>query len=147
MATLPITLIMAGVAAIMSLWLGIRVSRLRIRHKILVGDGDDPLVRARMRAHSNFSEYMPVFLILVASIELAGGDRLWLWAAAALFILARLAHPFGMDKTKPHPLRAAGATVTWAVLLGLGIWAIAIGYAELGRPDFVTYASAARAST
>ena len=138
MATLPITLVMAGVAALINIWLGLRVSILRLRHKILVGDGGNEVVRARMRAHANFAEYAPLFLILVAAIELAGGDETWLWVAALLFVLARLAHPFGMDRTSPHPLRMAGAALTWALLLGLAAWAIAIGYSELGRPE-ITY--------
>ena len=146
MNTLPITLVMAGVSALISLWLGIRVSQLRIKHKVLVGDGGNDLVRSRMRAHANFTEYAPIFLILVAAIELARGSPTWLWIVAAIFILARLAHPFGMDKPRPHPLRMIGATVTWVVLAGLAAYAIAIGYAELGEPR-ITYAWAPRAST
>src|SRR3712207_1417931 len=65
MTTLPITLTIAGAAALMNLWLGLRVSMLRRRHKVSIGDGGNDAVRTRMRAHANFAEYTPIFLILL----------------------------------------------------------------------------------
>src|SRR5438067_1869694 len=94
---LPITLTMAGAATLMNVWLARRVGQVRIAAKVSVGDGgNEPLTR-RMRAHANFVEYTPFFLILLGLVELATGSAPWLWAVGALYILARLAHPFGMD--------------------------------------------------
>ena len=79
---LPITLTIAGAAAILHIWLSLRVGRLRRPLKIGVGDGGNEVLLRRMRAHANFAENMPIFLILLGLIELAGGDRtIWLWAA------------------------------------------------------------------
>ena len=141
MTMLPITLTIAGACALISIWLGLRVSRLRIRHKVSIGDGDNPLVRTRMRAHANFAEYAPLFLILLALIELARGSQTWLWGAAILFVLARLAHPFGMDRPAPNALRAGSIFVTWAVLIGLGAYAIAIPYTARTSPPSISYAA------
>ena len=141
MMTLPITLTIAGACALISIWLGLRVSQLRIRHKIMVGDADNPLVRSRMRAQSNFIEYTPLFLILLALVELSEGSKTWLWGAAILFVLARLAHPFGMDRPAPNPLRMGGALLTWLVLLGLAGYALAIPYLEREAPPPITYAA------
>jgi uncharacterized membrane protein YecN with MAPEG domain len=124
---LPVTLTFAGAAALINLWLAFRVIAIRRSGKVLHGDGDNPLLLSRMRAQANFVEYAPFILILLALIELAGGSKPWLWGAGAVFIAARLAHPFGMDAQKTSPLRAAGALLTWAVLLALGVWAIWIG--------------------
>ena len=146
MTVLPITLTIAGACALISIWLGLRVSRLRVRHKVSIGDGDNELVRTRMRAHANFVEYAPLFLILLALIELARGSSTWLWGAAILFILARLAHPFGMDRPSPNPLRMTGALLTWLVLLGLAAYAITIPYLERSRPEGVTYAETRQAA-
>jgi uncharacterized protein len=145
MSVLPITLTIAGALALISIWLGLRVSQLRMRLKVSIGDGENPLVRTRMRAHANFSEYAPLFLILLALIELARGSETWLWVAAILFVLARLAHPFGMDRPAPNPFRMIGALLTWLVLLGLAAYAIAIPYLDRGRPAGISYASAAQA--
>ena len=144
---LPMTLTIGGALALMAVWLGLRVSQLRVRHRISVGDGDNGVVRARMRAHSNFIEYAPIFLILLAMLELAHGQSIWLWAVGMLFVLARLLHPFGMDRPAPNPLRFIGAGLTWALLLGLAAWAIATAYSDLGRKPQVTYAETARART
>ena len=141
---LPISLTAAGAAALLSIWLALRVSHLRRLHRVSVGHGGNAAVEARMRAHANFAEYAPLFLILLALVEAAVGSSLWLWGAAILFILARLAHPFGMERPAPNALRMGGVAVTWLVLLGLAVCAIAIPYVDRAERPAITYA---RAST
>jgi len=144
MTTLPITLTIAGAAALLNIWLGIRISRLRRLYKISIGHGGKPLLATRTRAHANFIEYTPFFLILLTLIELARGSQTWLWGAAALFIVARLIHPFGMERPGGFALRAAGIVLTWAVLLGLAAYAISIPYLDRGRPAVTFAATEAR---
>jgi uncharacterized membrane protein YecN with MAPEG domain len=124
---LPVTLVFAGAAALINLWLAFRVVAIRRSGKVLHGDGANPLLLCRMRAQANFVEYAPFVLILLALVELAGGSKSWLWGIGAAFVAARLVHPFGMDAQKPGALRSIGAALTWAVLLVLGVWAIWIG--------------------
>ncbi len=138
---LPITLTIAAAAALMNIWLAVRVSQLRVRHKVSVGDAGDVRVGCRMRAHANFVEYTPIFLILLALIELARGSEGWLWGVAIVYILARLAHPFGMDRPAPNPLRMGGIVVTWLVLVGLAGYALTIPYLDRGQPAPVSYAA------
>ena len=125
---LPITLTIAGAAAIVNLWLALRVVTLRIKAKVLIGDGGNALLTARTRAQINFVEYTPIVLILIGLIELARGTHGWLWAAGIIYILGRVLHPFGMDKQTPNPLRAAGILTTWIVLIGLAGYALTIPY-------------------
>lgn len=125
---LPITLTIAAVAALLNIWLGVRVTQVRIAAKVMTGDGGDPRVLSRMRAQANFVEYAPFVLILMGLIERAGGPQTWLWIVGAVFILARIAHAFGMDRPAPNPFRAGGIFVTIGVLLVLAIDAIAIPY-------------------
>ena len=73
---LPITLTLAGAAAVINIWLGWRVGQKRISQKVSIGDGGDPAVVCRMRAHANFVEYTPFVLILIGLIELADGVSL-----------------------------------------------------------------------
>jgi uncharacterized membrane protein YecN with MAPEG domain len=139
---LPITLTMAGAATLMNVWLARRVGQVRIAAKISVGDGgNEPLVR-RMRAQANFVEYTPFFLILLGLIELAVGSAPWLWAVGALYILARLAHAFGMDgNTRP---RTIGILLTMLILVGLSVYALVIPY--LSHPRAGTIVSSVRAT-
>ncbi len=122
---LPVSLTFAGALALVNLWLATRVVRVRRSGKVLMGDGDNPLLLCRMRAQANFVEYTPFVLILMALIELAGGARPWLWGIGIAYVTARIVHAFGMDRlTMPAPLRVAGICATWMILAGLGLWAI-----------------------
>ena len=124
---LPITLTFAGAAALLHIWLAARVSRLRVAHKVSIGDGGNEALIRRMRAHANYGENMPIVLILLALLELAGGDPRILWGAAILFIITRILHAFGMDRPHPSKLRAIGmmgSTLALVVLIGYAIFAV-----------------------
>ncbi len=130
MQTLPITLTIAGAAALLNLWLSIRVSQLRLRHKVSIGAGGNERVETRMRAHANFTEYAPLFVLLLGLVELARGSATWLWAVAIAFILGRLAHAFGMDRPAPNALRVGGMVLTYTPLVILAVYALSIPYTE-----------------
>lgn len=140
---LPITLTIAGAAALMNVWLGVRVSRMRRLHKVSIGHGGKAVLAARTRAHANFVEYTPFFLILLGLIEVARGPSQWLWGAGILFILGRLAHPFGMERPRAMALRVGGMIVTWAVLLALAAYAITLPYLARGHGPSTSHATMA----
>ena len=125
---LPITLTIAAAAALLNIWLAMRIGRLRMAKKVSIGHGGDALLETRMRAQANFGEYTPFVLILLALIELAKGSQTWLWLVAIAYILARIAHAFGMERPAPNKLRAGGAMITMLVLLGLAGYALSIPY-------------------
>lgn len=127
---LPITLTFAGAAAILHIWLAARVSRLRAAHKVSIGDGGNEALVRRMRAHANYGENMPIVLILIGLIELAGGDARILWGAGIIFMLSRIAHGFGMDQPYPSRLRMIGMIGTTLVLVGLAGWALSFAYLQ-----------------
>ncbi|MCW3846832.1 MAPEG family protein [Sphingomonas sp. LB-2] len=123
---LPIALTTAGAAALVNFWLAWRIGQVRTAEKISIGDGGNPRLIARMRAHLNFAEYVPLVLILIALIELARGTHLWLWIVALLFILGRVAHPIGMDGSRFA--RTFGMATTALTTVGLGLYAASIQY-------------------
>lgn len=126
---LEITLVVAAAATLLNIWLAMRVGRMRTAHKVSVGDGGNDAVIRRMRAHANFTEYTPFFLILLGLIELATGSSIWLWIVAIVYVLGRIAHAFGMDGI--GRLRMIGTMTTLLVLLGLAIWALVIAYSGM----------------
>jgi uncharacterized membrane protein YecN with MAPEG domain len=140
---LPITLTIAGAAALLNIWLARRVGQMRLAHKISIGDGGNEALIARMRAQANFVEYTPFVLILIGLVEMAEGSKLWLWIVAVAYVLARIAHGFGMDRPRPDPLklRMIGTFGTGVILLGLALYAIVLPYLhhEAAR---ITYAGA-----
>ncbi len=126
MIILPISLTIAAGAALLNLWLMMRVGRVRGAEKVSIGDGgSEPLIR-RMRAHSNFVENTAFVLILLALVELGMGSSIWLWAVGALYLVGRILHAIGMDGMMWG--RMAGTIITMLTQLGLAITAVAIVY-------------------
>jgi len=135
---LPITLTIAGAAALVNIWLMIRVGQVRTSEEVSVGDGGNDKVIRRMRAHANFGESTPLVLILLGLVEMSSGagvSPFWLWAVGGLFILGRIAHGLGMDDGGLAKGRFIGTIVSMLTLLGLAIYAITIPYLTLQKPD------------
>ena len=105
---LPITLTIAGAAAILHVWLACRVSRLRRA-------AQDRRRRRRQRGAARggcaptaiIAENMPIFLILLGLSSWPSAAVSGSGAPAILFILARIAHAFGMDRPGPYTPEAA----------------------------------------
>ena len=81
-------------------------------------------VLRRMRAHANFAENAPIVLLLILLLEFAAGTSVWLWTAAGLFLVARIAHGLGMDEGRPG--RGVGTGITLMLQLLLALWAISV---------------------
>ncbi|RSU45424.1 MAPEG family protein [Sphingomonas sp. S-NIH.Pt15_0812] len=130
-ATLPIAMGAAAALGAINLWLALRIVRIRVKGDVLIGDCGDDLLAGRMRAHANLVEYAPFVLVLLALIELARGSGVALGLTALIFVIARIAHPMGMDLRRSNLPRAGGAILTWLVLAFLVGWAalIAVGVA------------------
>ena len=126
---LPTTLCLTAAAAVVNIWLAMRIGSLRRGHKIFIGDGGNDLLCARMRAQANFIEQTPITLILFAGVEMAGKGGVWLAPLGAAFILGRVAHGFGMDG-KFKPGRPIGMLTAWGAQLALVVVAVLI---SLGR--------------
>lgn len=130
MIVLPVTLCAAAAAAIINIWLSVRVGRMRIAHKISIGDDAGGPLTARMRAQLNFVENTAFVLILIAAIELAGAGGQWLAWVSGFYMLSRLAHGIGMDGGALAKGRSVGVGVTMLTQLGLAVVAV---LAAVGR--------------
>ena len=81
---LPVTLVTACVLALMGLILAARVSRVRMKHRISLGDKGNEELMVRMRIHGNFIEFVPFVLILMALLESSGANSTALAVARAV---------------------------------------------------------------
>jgi uncharacterized protein len=129
---LQTTLTIAAAAALLHIWLSVRVGQVRRAARISIGAGGHEGLERRMRAHANFAENAPIFLILLFLLELGRAAPLLLWAAGILFILARILHAFGMDAKGVSKLRMIGISLSWVLLLALAVWAIVLSYQSPG---------------
>lgn len=127
MIILPISLTIAAGAALLNLWLSVRVGRVRTRKRSLSATVEAEAVTRRMRAHSNFVENTAFVLILLALVELGVGSSMWLWGVGALYLVGRILHALGMEGMMWG--RMVGTIITMLTQLGLAVFALYIVYA------------------
>ena len=80
-------------------------------------------LQRNVRAHGNFSEYAPIFLILLLIVETLGeSSSYYVLTTCLIFSYGRLAHAicFAFYESNPF-LRISGMLCTY---LGLGIFAV-----------------------
>jgi uncharacterized membrane protein YecN with MAPEG domain len=126
MTILPISLTIAAGAALLNIWLAMRVGRVRRTSEVFVGDGGNDALIRRMRAHSNYVENTAFVLILLALVELGMGSSIWLWGAGALYLVGRILHAIGMDGMMWG--RMVGTAITLLTQLGLAVTALVAVY-------------------
>ena len=121
MMILPVTLTAAAAAAVLNLWLSIRIGAVRQATGISVGDGGNQALQRRMRAQLNFVENTAFVLVLIGAIELSGKGSWWLAYVAAAYFLGRIGHAFGMDGGNAKVGRMIGTLTTMLAQLGLAV--------------------------
>ncbi len=124
---LPVTLVTACVAGLMLIWLSVRVIRLRVKGEVLIGDGNSDELLFRIRTQANFSEYVPLFLILLGLVENAGGLTNVLMVLAGLFIVARVLHVLGMGADANLTFRQLGMVGTFLGISTLSVYGLYLG--------------------
>lgn len=114
---LPITGAVAVYCALLLLALSFYVSLGRMKTGVTVGFGENEDLLRRIRAQGNFTEYVPMALILIGIAEYRGAGATGLWIVALLLAGGRTLHAAGM-LTGVLPLRGAGMLATYATLIG-----------------------------
>ncbi|MEW9834591.1 MAPEG family protein [Mesorhizobium marinum] len=113
---LPLTSMVAALAAVALFAMSIAVSLRRMKVGVNIGFGDDALLMRRIRAQGNFTEYVPLALILLALAEYRQAPELVLWTIAGLLIVGRCLHFVGI-MTGTTALRVPGMVGTYSALL------------------------------
>lgn len=116
MPLLPITAFWIAVAAIALVALSLPVALHRKRALTSLGDGGDSLLQKRIRAHGNFTEYVPLGLLVIAAVEACGYAGWIVWVVGSLLAAGRLAHAFAI-LGGTLPARMFGMIATFASLI------------------------------
>jgi len=124
------TMIAAGLLGLLLVVLSVRVSLIRRRHSISMGDGGNAELLIRSRAQANCAEYAPIGLLLLFLAEQARGADVLVVALAAMLVLGRIAHPIGMALPVPNILRVFGTVATWGAI---GCMSLVVLWAGLAR--------------
>jgi uncharacterized protein len=122
----PITALYAGVYALLLLALAARVSLLRNKLKVSLGDGGHSELTRAIRVHGNSVEWTLPMLVLLMVAELNHANPTLLHACGIAFLLARIAHAIGLSRAAGEsPGRLLGTSVSWIVIAVLALWDIA----------------------
>lgn len=120
---LPITALTLAFCALLTIFLGGYIVRLRLRNRIGLGSSGNTQLEIAMRAHANLIEQatMGIMLLLVAEIQRV--DSTGLQIAAAVFCISRCLHAFGFISSKggASKARVAGTALSWLIMIGLSL--------------------------
>ena len=127
---IPITLLFTSIFAVFALVLSFRAGAARGKsgESVLYGSPTNMQLAEKVRAHQNFLEYVPIFLLMFAAIEANGGNTTFLYVTGSILVVARIAHAIGLrHDNMAHPGRfigAAGTALTTLVVAGYGLWMV-----------------------
>jgi hypothetical protein len=117
-----VTPVYATLLGLLFIALSVRTIRLRRKHQVAVGDGDNSELRRAMRVHANFAEYVPLALLLIFFVELDGTPKWWVHALAIALVCGRVAHAWGVSQTKENfRYRVSGMVLTFGVIATAGL--------------------------
>jgi uncharacterized protein len=121
MQTIHITLLFTGALAIIQCVLTALVIARRLQAKVSLLDGGDKPLTNRMRAHGNFTETVPIAIIMMAFLEMRGIPSVWLWVIGTSLTFGRVLHAVGLMTRKPSWGRPIGMGLTVAVISLQGV--------------------------
>ncbi|MEH1814425.1 MAG: MAPEG family protein [Nostoc sp.] len=88
------------------------------QQSIVTKNIEDGVLQRTIRAHGNFTEYVPLSLIFLIALEWMQAGKGLLWMLGTLLTLARIAHAWGLIQTYGPSLgRAIGFFGTWLVYI------------------------------
>tara|TARA_R110002020_G_scaffold278506_5_gene493945 strand:+ start:1465 stop:1884 length:420 start_codon:yes stop_codon:yes gene_type:complete len=129
----------AGIYAALNMailiWIGIETGRVRVKHKVSIGDGGVPHLVRIMRGHANAVENMPMFFVLLVIGVLLGMPLLAVHLLGISFTVGRALHARHFtQEDAPRWQRGAGFGLSFlaqvVVLAGLlvhGVWGLVAG--------------------
>jgi uncharacterized membrane protein YecN with MAPEG domain len=103
----------ASLLALLYFYLSVRVIRTRRQEQIPLGDHRNARLLRAIRVHSNFSEYVPLALILITFVELRGFSRWLVHGLCLSLLIGRVVHAYGLSQKKEkYRLRTVGMGLT-----------------------------------
>ncbi|MGH8538978.1 MAG: MAPEG family protein [Stenotrophobium sp.] len=115
-----VTPLYTGLLALWFFVLSYRVVQLR-GHGASLGDGGDPVMLRRIRGHGNFSEYVPLILLMIGLLELSHYPAYLLHALGITLLVARILHGVSLSFTEKWKFgRFYGTLLTFILLLAAG---------------------------
>lgn len=106
-----ITILYAGLLGLLYMGLSWMVVKGRIGNRLPFGDGGNPDMVKRIRAHGNFAEYVPFALLLIFLVDTVQFQPLVIHLLGIALVVARILHAYGIYKDKLRA-RVTGMGIT-----------------------------------
>ncbi len=120
--SLPITSALTGGLLILLVVLsGLVTARRAVLGPLQFGDGDDDVLRRRIRAHANLIEIAPMVILGIGLLEYAGAPGLFVLGAAIVFLIGRLLHALRMYLGNPW-IGLFSIISQHVICLAAGVW-------------------------
>jgi len=117
-----ITPLYSAIFGLMFVGLSVRVLLLRQKFGVLIGYGNHAALARASRVHSNFTEYVPISLILIYFLENQGLMGLWIHLSCILLLLGRMIHGYGVGQIDEKPIyRIIGMSLTFMVIISTSL--------------------------
>lgn len=127
-----VTAIYAAVLGLLLLVLAARVTVRRRGARVGLGTGGDSTLERAVRVHGNFTENVPLALLLLLAAELNGAPYGLLHLCGLALVLGRLLHALGLSRQSGTSFgRFWGTALTWLVILVLVVLNLWLGLARL----------------
>ena len=122
--SIPVTLVYAGCMALLSVLLANYVLYARLRGQAL----PEWQPAAAERVQANFVENVPLALVLLFLVEIAGADSAFVHTCGASLVVLRVLHAWGLARNEGanYP-RLIGAQGTFVLMSVLGMTALVLG--------------------
>ncbi len=119
----PITTLYAALFGLLLIALSVNVVRARWRYRVRLGVGTEEGMQQAARVQANFTEYVPLALVLLLLAELAGTPAAALHGAALVLLASRVLHAWGLSQSPGRTFgRFYGTAGTWLTIVGLSAW-------------------------
>ncbi|PQA89618.1 MAPEG family protein [Hyphococcus luteus] len=124
MTSLEAAALWVGLNALLLIFLSARVGMNRMKHKVNLGDGDNPEMVKAIRTQGNYIEYAPAAIGGLVLLALLGVSATAIHILGGVFFFARVAHLLGLGLGLWPAGRAVGTVLTVLTLLVTGLWLI-----------------------
>lgn len=113
----------AGLLGLLLIALSANVVLARKRYRVRLGVGTEDGMQQAVRVQANFSEYVPLAVVLLVLAEVTGMPLSAVHVAGSLLVTSRLLHAWGLSHSPGRTFgRFYGTAGTWIVITGLSLW-------------------------
>lgn len=114
---LIITPLYAASLTLIFICLSIRTLRQRRLSQVALGNGNDDELLRRARVHANFSEYVPIALIMATFVEMQSAHWFVVNLVCFCLLFGRVLHAFGVSQANENfKYRVIGMALTFTSL-------------------------------